>query len=116
MQAKPPTTRFQVLEFAIHAIEELAPVVARIRRCDRELGDQIRASLSSVALNAAEGNRSQGGHRVARFSTAAGSNAESRAALRVAVAWGYVTAREIEAGEALLDRVGAMLWGLGARR
>jgi four helix bundle protein len=115
MQAKPPTTTFQVLEVAIEAIEVLAPVVARIRRCDRELGDQIRASLSSVALNAAEGNRSQGGHRIARFSSAAGSNAESRAALRVAVAWGYVEAREIAAGEARLDRVAAMLCRLGAR-
>jgi hypothetical protein len=36
--------------------------------------------------------------------------------LRVAVAWGYVAADAIEAGEALLDRVGAMLYGLGARR
>jgi hypothetical protein len=36
--------------------------------------------------------------------------------LRVAVAWGYVLAHEIEAGDALLDRVAAMLHRLGARR
>jgi four helix bundle protein len=94
----------------------LRPVVVRIRRHDRELGDQIRDALNSVALNAAEGNRSQGGHRIARFSTAAGSNSESRAALRVAVAWGYVEPRDIEAGDQLLDRVAAMLHRLGARR
>ena len=116
MQAKPLLPTFQVLDVAILAIETLAPVVARIRRQDRDLADQLRTALSSVALNAAEGNRSQGGNRVARFSTAAGSNAESRAALRVAVAWGYVNAREIEAGEALLDMVAAMLHRLGARR
>jgi four helix bundle protein len=117
MQAKPthPTPRFLVLEFAIHAIEVLRPIVERVRQCDRDLGEQLRRSLSSVALNVAEGNRSQGGHRLARFSTAAGSNSESRAALRVAVAWGYVTAGAIEPGEELLDRVGAMLHGLGAR-
>jgi four helix bundle protein len=117
MQAKPThrTTSFQVLEIAIRAIEVLRPIVARIRRYDRELGEQMRAALSSVALNVAEGNRSQGGHRLARFSTAAGSNGEARAGLRVAVAWGYVTATEIQAGDELLDRVAAMLHRLGAR-
>ena len=118
MQSTPPQhapSRFLVLELAIRAIEVLRPVVARIRRCDPDLGEQLRTSLSSVALNIAEGNRSQGGHRVARFCTAAGSNGESRAALRVAVAWGYVAADATEAGEQLLDRVGAMLHRLGAR-
>jgi four helix bundle protein len=101
---------------SIHAIEVLRPTVTRIRHYDRDLGEQLRTALSSVALNIAEGNRSQGGHRLARFSTAAGSNAESRAALRVAVAWGYVPAHDIEAGDELLDRVAAMLHRLGARR
>jgi len=118
-QEKARTThpsRFLVLDLAVHAIEVLCPVVATVRRFDRDLGEQLRTALSSVVLNVAEGNRSQGGHRIARFSTAAGSNAESRAALRVAVAWGYVTPEQIEAGEAILDRVAAMLHGLGARR
>jgi hypothetical protein len=64
----------------------------------------------------AEGNGSEGGHRLQRFGTAAGSNGEARAALRVAVAWGYVEKRAIEEGDQLLDRVGAMLYRLGARR
>jgi four helix bundle protein len=117
MQARPThPSRFLALDLAIRAIEVLRPTVARIRHHDRDLGEQLRRALSSSALNLAEGNRSQGGHRLARFSTAAGSTAESRAALRVAVAWGYVEADEIEPGEALLDRVAAMLHALGARR
>ncbi len=91
-------------------------MVARIRQCDRDLGEQIRRALSSVALNAGEAAGNDGGTRLARFSTAAGSNAEVRAALRVAVAWGYVSARDVEAGEQLLDRIAAMLYRLGARR
>ncbi len=91
-------------------------MVARIRQCDRDLGEQIRRALSSVALNAGEAAGNEGGTRLARFSTAAGSNAEVRAALRVAIAWGYVSAHDVEAGEQLLDRIAAMLYRLGARR
>jgi four helix bundle protein len=75
----------------------------------------LRRALSSVVLNIAEGNGSQGGHRLARFSTAAGSNGEARAGLRVAVAWGYVAASEVEVGDELLDRVAAMLHRLSVR-
>jgi four helix bundle protein len=90
--------------------------VASIRRCDRDLGEQLRRALTSIPLNLAEGNRSQGGHRIARFSTAAGSTSEARAALRVAVAWGYVSASSVATGEAMLDRLAGMLYRLGAQR
>ncbi|HEY8089133.1 MAG TPA: four helix bundle protein, partial [Polyangiaceae bacterium] len=86
------------------------------RRRDRDLGEQLRRALSSMALNIAEGNRSEGGLRATRFSTAAGSTSEARAALRVAIAWGYVPPGAIAPGEALLDRVAAMLHSLGAKR
>ena len=116
MQENPTPRTFEALEVSLLAIERLRHVVVKIRRNDRDLGDQIRAALSSVTLNLAEGNRSDGGNRIARFSTAAGSNHEARAALRVAAAWRYVAATEIAEGEALLNRVAAMLHRLGARR
>jgi four helix bundle protein len=116
MQGSPTQPTFQVLEIAIRSIEVLRPAVAKIRRCDRELGEQLRTALSSVAVNLAEGNGSRAGHRLERFSTAAGSNHEARAALRIAVAWGYVGTAELADGEALLDRVAAMLYRLGVRR
>jgi len=117
MQARPsPSHRLIVLDVAIEAIATARPVVARIRRHDRDLGEQLRRALSSTALNIGEGDHSEGGNRISRFSTAAGSAAEARAGLRVAVAWGYVDPAEVEPVDALLDRVGRMLHGLGARR
>ncbi len=118
MQARPtrPTSPFVVLEVSLEAISLLRPVVLRVARLDRDLASQLRRALSSVSLNIAEGDGSSGGNRALRFSTALGSTREARAALRVAVAWGYVAPADIDAGEEMLDRVAAMLHRLGAKR
>ena len=111
-----PKPSFHVLDVSISAVRMLGPLVARIREHDRDLGEQLRRALSSVVLNISEGSGSHGGNRLARYRTAMGSNEESRAALRVAVAWGYVGAADVVDAEAMLDRVTAMLYRLGARR
>jgi four helix bundle protein len=74
----------------------------------------VRAA-SSVALNIAEGDASDAGNQRARFCTAAGSASESLAALRVAVAWGYLEAEEAAVSSSLLRRILAILWKLQQR-
>lgn len=101
-----------VASLTVELVAALRPLVARIKRYDRSLADQLVRAASSVALNIAEAEYSDAGNRRARFFTAAGSANESLAALRVAVAWGYFAQPEAEAAEALLRRVLAMLWRL----
>ena len=110
-----PATRCPNLlahDVALQAITELNPLVGRIRRHDRSLAQQLTRAASSIVLNIAEAEYSDPGNRRARLFTAAGSANESRAALRVAIAWGYVGEPAARQSLASLDRVVGMLWGL----
>lgn len=103
---------FKLEAMTIGLIEVLRPAVAKIAREDRNLADQLRRAASSVALNVSESAYARGGNRKALLSVAAGSANESRAALRVARAWGYVGEVETREAEARLDQVVAVLWKL----
>jgi four helix bundle protein len=105
----------QIAGLSLEAIEALRPLVAKVRRRDRSLADQLVRAASSVALNIAEGDASDAGNQRARFCTAAGSAAESLTALKVAVAWGYLEAGEVAASSSLLRPVLAGLWKLSRR-
>jgi four helix bundle protein len=105
----------QVAEYSFQVIAAVRPLVARIRRQDRSLADQLVRAASSVALNIGEADMSDPGNQRARFYTAAGSANESLYALRVAVAWGYVRAEEIEAVSQLLGSMIRMLGKLARR-
>jgi four helix bundle protein len=105
-----------VHSIALEAVVALRPLVAGIARRDKSLADQLRRAASSIVLNAAEAEHSDAGNARARFHTAAGSTSETRAALRLAVAWGYVEAGTTNAAEQKLDRVAALLWGLTRKR
>ena len=104
-----------VHQVALEMIAGIKPLIDRIGRHDRALADQLRRSASSVSLNIGEGAYSRGGNETARFTDAAGSASETRAALRVAAAWGYIGDGAWQAVDALLDRILAMLWGLTHR-
>jgi four helix bundle protein len=104
-----------VHQVALDMIVEIKPLIDRIARHDRALAGQMRRSASSVPLNIGEAAHSRGGNATARFQDAAGSASETRSALRVAAAWGYISADAAERVDTKLDRVVALLWGLTRR-
>ena len=97
---------------SLKIIEVMREPVVRIRRRDRDLGDQLRRALQSVAANVGEGRRRVGADRLYLWRIAAGSAAEAETQIRIAVAWGYLPETEIAAALELLDREQAMLWKL----
>ena len=101
-----------VHQVALEMVKGIKPLIDRIARHDRSLAQQLRRSASSVALNIGEAAYSRGGNQTARFQDAAGSASETRSALKVAAAWGYVSQTAVEPVDEKLDRVLAMLWGL----
>jgi four helix bundle protein len=106
---------FDAFEVALAMVRSLREPVRRIREADAALADQVRRAAQSVPLNVAEARKRVGRDRVHLWRVAAGSAAEVRAALRVAVAWGYVRDAEVAEALGLLDRQCAMLWRLTAR-
>ena len=98
-------------DFVIETIRLLAPVVRDIAKHDRDLADQMRRALSSVALNLSEGSGNQRGNRRLRFETACGSAKESRSAYEVAAAFGYVALDDRLVDR--LDRIAATMYRLG---
>ena len=105
-----------VYDVALEMVTAIRPLIDCIARRDRSLAQQLRRSASSVALNIGEAAHSRGGNQPARFQDAAGSASETRAALKVAAAWGYIGHTEQAKLDGVLDRILAMLWGLTHRR
>ena len=102
-------------DVALEMIAAIGPVIREVARRDRSLADQMRRCASSVPLNINEGAHSSKGNETARYHNAAGSASETRAALKVAAAWGYVSPDRCAPIDALLDRLLGLLWGLTHR-
>lgn len=97
-------------EVSLEVIQSLRRLVPQIERNDRDLADQLKRAASSVVLNLAEGQRLTKGNKPKHYAIAHGSANEVRAAIRTAVAWGWIE----DASEqlALVDRLLALLWRL----
>jgi four helix bundle protein len=107
--------RQQLLEQVLQVIEHARPFVEAVARRDRDLASQIRRALSSVALNICEGFGSAAGNARLRFESARGSLYETQAGLRVAIAWGQLSAEDCGQVLGAIDRLGARVFGLCRR-
>jgi four helix bundle protein len=103
---------FEVFEVAVELVAALRAPVASIAAHDPDLARRLRRAAASVPLNIGEGNQRFGRDRTHHFRIAAGSAAETVAALRVAQAWEYADREPLASALALCDRVKAMLWRL----
>ena len=103
---------FDALEVSLQLIEALVPVVDKIKAEDASEASQIRRAASSVPHNLEEGRQRKGRDRTNHYRYAAGSAAEIRGALRVSLAWGWISPAEVAPSMALLDRLCAMLYRL----
>lgn len=108
--AKEAAMALHVAGLSFELIEVLAPLVPRIKQRDRSLADQLTRAANSIVLNIAEAQHSDPGNRRARLFTAAGSASETLAAVKLAIAWRHLPAREADAVERLLNRILAILW------
>ncbi|HJK94599.1 MAG TPA: four helix bundle protein [Polyangiaceae bacterium LLY-WYZ-15_(1-7)] len=101
--------RFQALELALDAVVHLRSAIRKVRARDRELGDQMRNALTHTCTALGEGDGRRGGNQRLAFRRAIGEAREVLVALRIALAWGWLSVDEVREGAALLDRVIAMV-------
>ena len=103
---------FVAMDVALEMVEGLGEVVRKVEARDRSLADQMKRAASSVVLNLAEGRERRGRDRGHLFRIASGSAAEVRAAVHLAIAWGYAPASDLETQLAVHDRLAGLLYGL----
>jgi len=93
-------------------IRALRPLCTQIQRHSPDLADQLRRSVSSIALNLGEGVRRTGRDKKRAYRIAAAEAQEAKVTLEVALAWGWLDEPEVAAVRALTDRVGRVTYAL----
>ena len=104
---------FLAYDLSLDLIRALREPLVVIKRHDADEAKQTRRCANSVARNLAEGSGRFGGDRLHFFAIAYGSLRETRAALDIAVANGWLAA-DSEAA-AIAARLGGMLYRLAGR-
>ena len=105
-----------VHQVAEQLIDAIAPIAREVQRHDPDLAKQLRRAAQSIVLNIAEAEKlGDNGNQRVHFERAAGSNGETRAAMRIASSCGYVDEVVVKRCDRIADSVQAMLWKLTHR-
>lgn len=103
---------FEALQLALELARTLGPLLAKVQQHDRDLVAQLRRAAASVPSCLSEGSQRAGKDRLQLYRIAAGSAAEVKVQLELAVAWGYLDAGVAASAIALADRMVAISWRL----
>jgi len=101
---------FQMYQLALKGVRLVRPLIVQIAKHDKDLATQLRRSVTSVPLNAAEGAEGRKNNRLARYADARGSANEVVATLQSAEALGYLRAESITEPVDIFDHVGRGLF------
>ena len=104
--------RFEALQVGLELARALGGIVPLVAQHDRDMAGQLRRAGTSVPSCLSEGAQRAGRDRLQLYRTSAGSAAEVRTQLELAVAWGYVEPAIAASAVALADRVVAITWRL----
>ena len=80
----------RIYPISLSVVRDAARIANLIARKDPDLARQLRPASVSIPLNIAEGSRSRGRNRNARYSDALGSALETQACYDVAAAIDYI--------------------------
>ena len=93
-------------------IRALRPLCVQLALQSPDLADQLRRSVSSIALNLGEGVRRTGRDKKRAYRIAAAEAQEAKVTLEVALAWGWLDEPEVAAVRVLADRIACVTYAL----
>jgi four helix bundle protein len=102
----------RVVDDMIRLAREVGAVARAVSGHDRALTGQMRRAWTSAANNASEGQHQRGNKRVNRMDDAMGSARETRTAVLLAEAYGYVPASQAQPLAQRIDGCVAQLYRL----
>jgi len=106
----------KILDSLVEMVRMVHGLSGKVAQHNRDLAQQMQRASTSAALNTSEGLYAKAGKRRSRLEDAVNSARETRMALRIAGACGYLQQGEASEAAREVDSVIRVLWVLAYRR